>query len=243
MGNRREPRGGFRRISLCCLVLLIAGFNGRAHAQGYPSGPGGLPSGRGARSPQQDEIPSTPQEVKPDKAATKAYANGVKTMAKARELEDEIAKATDPDKKAKAESKLEDTYGRALEQFTEVLRNKSDMYDAWNQIGYVHLRFGAYRESIDDFNHGLKLKPDVPEALEFRGEAFLGIDHLDEAKATYMDLFFHARPLADRLMVAMQSWLKNHQVAANGVRATEIDSFDKWLQEREGIAKTTASTN
>jgi hypothetical protein len=27
------------------------------------------------------------------------------------------------------------------------------------------------------------------------------------------------------------------------VRASDIDSFDKWVQERDGIAKTTASTN
>jgi tetratricopeptide (TPR) repeat protein len=238
---RQPPRGNMRRILFCCLALVIADLRiAPANAQGYP---GGVPpiTGSGGRTSQQEQIPSAPPDVKPEKAAAKAYAAGTKSMAKARELEDAIAKATDPDKKAKAVSKLEDTYGRALEQFTEVLRNKNDMYDAWNQIGYVHLRFGAYRESIDDFNHGLKLKPDVPEAIEYRGEAFLGVDHLDEAKATYMDLFFHARPLADRLMAAMQAWLKNHQVAANGVRATDIESFDKWVQERDGIAKTTAA--
>ena len=91
--------------------------------------------------------------------------------------------------------KLEDTYGKALEQFTEVLRNKNDMYDAWNKIGFIHLHFGAYRESIDDYNHALALKPDLQEAIEHRGEAFMAVDRLDEAKAAYMDLFFHARPL------------------------------------------------
>jgi tetratricopeptide (TPR) repeat protein len=246
MSTRCQPQGAMRRVLFCCLALTLAGLKFMpAHAQGYPAGRGGIPSvtGSGGRTAQQEEIPSAPAEIKPDKAATKAYSNGMKTMAKARELEDVIAKSTDPEKKAKAESKLEDAYGKALEQFTEVLRNKGDMYDAWNQIGYLHLRFGAYRESIDDYNHGLKLKPDVLDAVEHRGEAFLGIDHLDEAKATYMDLFFHARPLADQLMAAMQVWLKNHRVAANGVRASDIDSFDKWVQERDGIAKTTASAN
>jgi hypothetical protein len=71
----------------------------------------------------------------------------------------------------------------------------------------------------------------------------LGIDRLDEAKAAYMDLFFHARPLADQLMVGMRAWLQNHRAAANGMRATDIDAFDKWVQERDGIAKTTASAN
>jgi hypothetical protein len=58
-----------------------------------------------------------------------------------------------------------------------------------------------------------------------------------------MDLFNHERPLADQLMVSMQSWLESHRAAANGMRAADIDAFDKWLQERGGIAKQTASTS
>jgi len=225
-----------RRILFCCLALAVADLRiAQVVAQGYP---GGVPpiTGSGGRTQQREEIPSAPAEVKPDKAAAKAYAAGMKSMAKAHELED-------PDKKGKAMSKLEDTYARALDQFTEVLRNKGDMYDPWNQIGYVHLRFGAYRESIDDYNHALALKPDLLEATQHRGEAYLGIDHLDEAKAAYMDLFFHARPLADQLMLGMQAWLQSHRAAANGMRAVDIDTFDKWVQERDGIAKTTASAN
>jgi hypothetical protein len=226
-----------RRILFCCLVLSLVHLKiAPAGAQGYPQGPGGIPpiTGSGGRTQQQSEIPSAPAEVKPEKAAAKAYAAGTKTMVKAHELEDAIAKATDPDKKAKAVSKLEDAYGKALDQFTEVLRNKNDMYDAWNQIGYVHLRFGAFRESVDDYNHALALKPDLLEATQHRGEAYLGIDRLDEAKAAYMD---------HQLMVGMQAWLQSHRAAANGMSAATIDAFDKWVQEREGIAKTTASAN
>jgi hypothetical protein len=234
--------GDMRRILLCCLVLLAAELHGApSYAQGYPIG--GIPpiTGSGGRTPQQQEIPSAPAEVKPDKAAAKAYAAAMKSMQKAHELEETIAKTTDPDKKANTLAKLDDIYGRALEQFTEVLRNKNDMYDAWSKIGFIHLHFGAYRESIDDYNHALALKPDLSEAIEHRGEAFMGTDHLDDAKAAYMDLFFHARPLADQMMVTMQSWLQNHRTSANGVRPADIDAFDKWLQEREGIAKTTAA--
>jgi hypothetical protein len=41
----------------------------------------------------------------------------------------------------------------------------------------------------------------------------------------------------------MQTWLESHRAAANGMRAGDIDSFGKWLQEREGIAKQTASAS
>ncbi len=205
---------------------------------------GPSPMGRGGGGPPGGEsIPSSPSPEKPDKAAAKAYASGMKDLNKARELEELISKSTDPDKKAKAQGKLEDTYGAALEQFTEVLRNKPDMYEAWNEVGLVHLRLGAYRESIDDYDHALKLKFDLPEAIANRGLACLMADRLDDAKAAYMDLFFHERPLADELMVHMQDWVQQHRTAANGVRPADIDSFDKWVTERSGIAKTAAAGN
>jgi len=236
-----------QRILVSCLVLLASLGTGAhsAFAQGYPGGGGQMPGGRpgmgsGIQQPG-DVSPSTPATEKPDAAAKKAFNAGVKSLNRAREFEEAAAKATNPDKKAGALDKVSDAYGRALDQFTEALRNKGDMFEAWNYVGYIHLRLGAYGESIDDYNHTLALKPDLLEAVEHRAEAYMAVDRLDDAKAAYMDLFNHARPLADQLMVSMQKWLESHRVAANGMRAAEIDSFDKWLQERGGIAKQTAS--
>jgi tetratricopeptide (TPR) repeat protein len=237
-----------RRNLILCLALLVAAAQGvQAQQQPYPNGPvgpGSIPSitGSGGRDKGVEDVPATPIEVKPDKAAAKAYAAGTKTMAKVHELEELVAKSTDSDKKGKAQDKLDDAYGKGLDQFTEVLRNKNDMYQAWAQVGYIHFRLGAYREAVDDYNHALALNPDLIEAIAYRGEAYLGVDRLEDAKAAYMDLFFHARPLADQMMVLMQAWLQSHRVAANGVRPRDIDAFDKWLQERDAIAKTTAST-
>ena len=213
---------------------------GGAMAQGYGQRPGSMNGPGGAGHGPDESMPSAPATVKPDKAARKASEAGQKTMAKAREFEQQAAQATDPDKKARALEKAEDSYGRALDQFTEVLRNRDDA-DAWNQVGYIHLHFGAYRESIDDYNHALALKPDMEEAVAHRAQAYLAQDRLDEAKAAYMELFNHARPFADELLSLMQTWVKNHRATANGVRPGEIDSFDKWVTERSGIAQTAAN--
>jgi len=241
-----------RRISICFLVLLAwAGAGVEASLAGgqggYPGG-GGMPGGRGGMGQQGmgqpgDEPPSAPAPDKPDKAAAKAFKAGVKSLNKAREYQDAADKATNPDKKSDALYRVSEEYGKALDQFTEALSNKGDMFEAWNYVGYIHLRLGAFNESIDDYNHTLALKADLLEAIEHRAEAYMAVDRLDEAKAAYMDLFNHARPLADQLMVSMQSWLESHRVAANGMRASDIDSFGKWLQEREGIAKQTASAS
>jgi tetratricopeptide (TPR) repeat protein len=237
--------GEMRAFSIGCLALLLAGVQAVQAQQGGPVvGPGSVPgiTGNGGRG-QSDPNPIAPAEVKPDKAAAKALAAGTKTMNKVHELEAFIATTTDRDKKSNAQYKLDEAYGKALDQFTEVLRNKNDMYEAWSQVGYVHFRLGAYREAVDDYNHALALKPDLLEAIAYRGEAYLALDRLDDAKAAYMDLFFHDRARADQMMVLMQAWLQNHRTAANGVRPGDIDAFDKWLQERDAIAKTTASSN
>jgi tetratricopeptide (TPR) repeat protein len=229
-----------RGILICCLAFLAS----QAGAQGYPGGAGGgqMPGGRGGGMSQPGaDMPSTPAPEKPDAAARKAFNAGVKSLNKAREFEDIAAKATNPDKKATALGKQSDAYGKALDQFTEALSNKGDMVDAWNDVGYIHLRLGAYGEAIDDYNHTLAINPDLLEAIEHRAEAYMQVDRLDEAQAAYMNLFNHARPLADQLMVSMQNWLESHRAAANGMRPAAIDAFGKWLQEREGIAKQTAS--
>jgi tetratricopeptide (TPR) repeat protein len=238
-----------RRISIGCLVVLAWLWAGTplafAGGQGYPGGGGQMPGGRpgmgsGMNQPGS-ELPSTPAADKPDAAAKKAFNAGVKSLNRAREFEEVAAKATNPDKKAAAMEKVGDAYNRALDLFTEALSNQGDMVDAWNDAGYVHLRLGAYSESIDDYNHTLALKPDLLEAVQHRAEAYLAVDRLDEAKAAYMNLFNHARPLADQLMVSMQKWLERHRAAAAGMRPADIDSFDQWLKERDGIAKSTAS--
>jgi hypothetical protein len=244
---RPSPKVAKMRPILVSLALLAFGMQTQiVQAQGYPGGGGGpMGGGMGGRGgggpPPQESIPSNPSPEKPDKAAAKAYAGGIKAMGRAHELEDVIAKSTDPDKKAKAQAKLEDTYGVALDQFTEVLRNKSDMYDAWNQVGYVHLQLGAYRESIDDYDHALKQKADLPAAVANRALACLMVDRLDDVESAYMDLYFHQRPLADDLMVHMQDWVQRHRTASQGVRPAEIDAFDKFVTERNGIAKTAAA--
>jgi tetratricopeptide (TPR) repeat protein len=235
------------RFSLsCCALVAVAACAVSALAGGQimPGGGGQIPGvgrpGTMGGGPPDDSPPQQSTE-KPDVAASKAYKQAMKSLDKAKELEAAAASAPNADKKAKALEKLDDAYNRALDQFTEALSNKGDMVEAWDHVGYVHLKLGAFREAIDDYNHALTLKPDLLEAVEHRAEAFLAVDRLEDVRIAYMDLFNHAPELATQLMAAMQKWLADHQADAHGIRASDIDAFGKWLSEREGIAKQTAS--
>ncbi|HEX3846907.1 MAG TPA: tetratricopeptide repeat protein [Steroidobacteraceae bacterium] len=243
--HKQPSRRPTRPLAAGALLLLVAGVLPVTVVlgQAYPGGPmsGGRGMGQPITGPADDLSSSSPQSEKPDAAARKAYKAAMKSLEKAREYEEAAAKATNPDKKAAEMDKVGDAYNRALDQFTEALGNKADMLDAWNNVGYIHLKLGAYNESIDDYNHVLESKPDVLEAVEHRGEAFVAVNRLEDAEASYMDLFNHERPLADQLMASMQKWRDAHRAAPNGVRAADIDAFAKWLGERDAIAKQTAS--
>jgi tetratricopeptide (TPR) repeat protein len=199
---------------------------------------GGMPGGGGRPSMNQPggDSMSAPRVDKPDVAAQKAYRAAEKSLAKAREHDDLALKAPNADKKTGELEKARDSYYRALDLFTEALSGNAEMFEAWNGAGEVHLRLGAYGESVDDYDHALKFRPDYPDATLHRAEAYLQLDRLDEAESAYMELFNHDRPRADRLLQDMQQWLAAHRAEPKGMRQTTIDAFDTWLKDRAKAA-------
>jgi tetratricopeptide (TPR) repeat protein len=228
-------------VALCGLQVRIA------DAQGMPGGMGGGGMGGGGRGqmpPGAGGMPAEPPSVtedKPEVAVRKALKAATKALDKAKALEADAAATNDPDKKAKEMDRVSDQYSIALDAFTDALSHKSDLVEAWDQVGYVHLRLGAYREAIDDYDHTLALKPELMEAIEHRAEAYLAVDHLDEVKIAYMDLYNHTPDLAAQLMAAMQKWLAARQADPSGSRSADAAAFAKWVSDRDGIAKQTAS--
>lgn len=221
------------------LAAVAACAAARAYAQMPPGGPGG-PGGAGS---MPSTLTADPLPVPPDKAAQKAFAAGVKSLNKAKEQEAAAANAANPDKKAAALEKVQDAYNRALDQFTEALSQKGDLFDAWNDVGYVHLKLGAFAESVDDYDHALALKADSYDAIEHRGEALLALDRVNAVEPAYMDLYSHDRARADRLMTLMQQWVARHRTAAGGVRPADIDSFERWVAEHNDAAQQAAAAH
>jgi tetratricopeptide (TPR) repeat protein len=230
-----------RRILLMTAFAVAAATLSSGWAWAQMPGGGPMSGGRPGSAPPGEQIDTTPRPDKPDAAARKAYKEAAKALNKAMEHDQLALKASNPDKRADELDKARDSYYRALDYFTEALSNNAEMSEAWNSAGYVHLRLGAYGESIDDYDHALKFNPDLQEAIAHRAEAYLRLDRLDEAESAYMDLFNHARPLADQLMPAMQRWLEEHRQDPKGVRPAQIQAFDQWLKERDKLANPAAS--
>jgi tetratricopeptide (TPR) repeat protein len=233
--------GTMRRILLNCVALIAAAANvALAGGQMMPGGQNQV-TGAPPLAGQHEQEPVTPSEEKPDVAAKKAFNAAMKALNKAKEFEAIAAAAPDADRRGNALEKMNDRYNKALDLFTEALSNKGDMVDAWDNVGYVHLRLGAYAEAVDDYNHVLARKPELLEAVAHRAEANLALDRLDDVKIAYMDLFNRAPNLADQLMLAMHKWLADHRDDSHGMRPADVAAFDKWLKERDTVAQQSAA--
>lgn len=178
----------------------------------------------------------------PADIAKSAYNSGIGYLKDAKEYEQDALKATDPKKIAKAQAKAQKAYKKAFNDFSTATQKVPGMFEAWNYVGFTERHLGNYDAALTAYAKALELKPNYPEALEYRGEAFLGLNALDDAKQAYSELFLQAPPLATQLLMAMHSWVDKQRQNPSGVDAAGLDAFAAWLTEREAQAKQSADT-
>ncbi|MFO1465493.1 MAG: tetratricopeptide repeat protein [Steroidobacteraceae bacterium] len=181
------------------------------------------------------------EEASPESLAKSEYNAGLRSVKKAKEYESDATSASTPEKQARAREKAQKAFGKALEQFHAAVGHAPNLVEAWNYIGFSNRHLGAYAESLEAYDKALTLNPRYFEAMEYRAEAYLGLNRIDEAKSAYMDLFRDARPLSDELLGVMQSWVAARRQDAKGLEPAQLDAFEQWVGERTGIAKQTAS--
>lgn len=183
---------------------------------------------------------SVPQ-ADPADQATEAYNRGLASRDKAWELEERAESAGDAKQRAKFEGKAQKEYAKAIRAFRSATEADPKMYQAFSSLGYALRKTGQYEGSLTAYNEALDLAPGYTEAIEYRAEAFLGLDRLDEVREAYMQLFREDRERADELMVAMQQWLEQRQVDPAGLDSSAIDEFSVWVKDRAEVSGNTAS--
>lgn len=133
---------------------------------------------------------------------------------------------------------LKEAYVRARKAFQDAAASDPSMAEAWNGLGYSQRRLGDYDTALASYARALTLQPGYPEATEYRGEAYLALNRVDDAKQAYLDLFATNRALADTLMTAMKKWIAAQKSGAHQATAADLA---KWVEERAQIAAQTAS--
>jgi tetratricopeptide (TPR) repeat protein len=182
--------------------------------------------------------PSVQQPIgkTPEQQAMNAYNSGVHLVEKADDLGADAARQTDEHKRKKALDKARQNYSSALRKFAQAVELQSNMYQAWNYLGYTQRKLGNYQDALIAYDRALSIKPGYAEAIEYRGHAYLGLNRLSEAKESYLGLYATNSKLAASLLKGMQEWVGAHRVDAAGVDGAMLESFASWVSERSKIA-------
>lgn len=133
-----------------------------------------------------------------------------------------------------------EAYASARAKLQSLIARSPQYAEAWNSLGYTQRQLGSYDDSLASYAKALELKPGYPEALEYRGEAFLRLDRIHDAKQAYLDLFASNRKIAATLLASMKVWIKAQQTS-HGADASEVTDLQQWVQERSTIATQTAA--
>jgi tetratricopeptide (TPR) repeat protein len=220
-----------RQIVVTVLVVLATGSATCFASAGGSMGKGSMGGGQNLNS-----MPRSPQDE-----AVDAYNAGVRDVGKAKDYENDAAKAGKEDKRARALGKAQKAYATALDEFNRAADKNPNLYQAWNYVGFCQRHLGNFEAALNAYGKALDLNPRYGEAYEYRAEAYLGLNRIEEAKASYITLFSAARPLADELMTSMHRWVEDRQHDAKGVSADDLAAFAKWVDERTAVAQQTAS--
>ena len=170
-------------------------------------------------------------KLTPQQKAMVAYNEGLEHRNRAWELE-EAAAAAAGDKAAKKAAKAQKAYKKAIERFRSATDEVPNFHQAFSSLGYALRKTGQYQESLEAYDRSLAIDPRYTEAIEYRGEAYLGLDRIEEAKGAYMQLFQFDRARAAELMTAMKRWLEDRRSDAGELDEQAIEGFATWVEER-----------
>jgi tetratricopeptide (TPR) repeat protein len=213
-------------------AVLITSAVGLAHVGIFANGSSApAPSGGGASS-----LPS----MSPEERAIEAFKSGDEHRVKGKKLEEEAATKKGADiEKTLAKAKSE--YQKSLKDFNNAAKLNPKLAPAYNGMGFAYRKAGDYAKALENYDQAIELaKPKVfVEAIEYRGEAYLGLNRIDDARQAYLDLFALDRTQADSLMEAMKKWVATHKTDPAGVSPDAVSGFEKWIGERDGLSKQT----
>jgi tetratricopeptide (TPR) repeat protein len=198
-----------------------------------------LPAAAYASRSSTISLPPT-QKLTPEQEAARAYNDGLEYADKADKLGMEAAAETEAAKKEKLVKKSLGKYADAADKFAEATKKNPKLFQAWGSLGYAYRKGGKYKDALAAYDKSLELQPGYTPAIEYRAEAYLELDRLDDVKEAYMFLFRNDRPRANELDGAIQKWLEKRKGSPGTLDQATFDSFSAWAAERHQLASQTS---
>lgn len=196
-------------------------------------------NGSSAPPPSASSSGSGMPAMSPEERAIEVFKNGDEHRIKGRKLEEESATKQGADV-AKSAAKARSEFEKSLKDFQKAAQLNPQLFQAYNGMGYGYRKTGDYVKALEMYDRAIRMAPGFyPEAIEYRAEAYLSLNRVDEARKAYLDLFAADRKQADALMAAMRNWVAARRTDPSGVDVAAIDAFEKWVVERDAMAKQT----
>ena len=111
------------------------------------------------------------------------------------------------------------------------------MCQAYRSLGYALRKTGDYVRSLEAYDKALELSPGYAEAIEYRGEAYLGLDRVEEAKRAYLTLLNGGNARAGELLTAMRKYVDEKRSEGG-----DVAELADWVVKRESLAGMNGAT-
>jgi tetratricopeptide (TPR) repeat protein len=181
------------------------------------------------------------QQLTPEQEAVTYYNDGISYRDKAAKLEKEAETEADAGKRQKLEAKAKDKHEDSIKKFVKATEKNPALFQAWGSLGYAYRKVGNYNASLAAYGKALEIQPNYTPAIEYRAEAYLGLNQLDSVKTVYMQLFTMDRPRADELAAAIDKWLEKRKTDPAGLDPAQLQEFSAWAAQRKQLASQVSS--
>lgn len=184
--------------------------------------------GPGSYQPPAKSSPSKP--ALSEEQAIDAYNLGYAAIQRGDHASALAEAASDAAEKRQSLQAAKKDYEQARRHFEAAVRLDAYLYEGFTYLGYANRKLGRHARALEAYEHALKLNPDYSYAIEYQGQAYLGLNRIDEARFNYLRLYALNKGQAKKLLQAMQSWLDAHQDSAPA--GIDVSSFAAWVAQR-----------
>jgi len=184
------------------------------------------PAAWGAGAPKV----SSQANLTPKQRAAQSFNQGIDHRDKAWKYEKALATETDARKVTKLEAKIRKEYEKAIKDYEAAIKLDPNMFPAHGSLGYALRKTGDYENALVSYDRALTIMPGYAEAIEYRAEAYLGLDRLSDAKVAYLTLLNGGSDRAAELLTAMRKHVDQQQ--SKGV---DVAEFAEWVSKRESL--------
>lgn len=181
-----------------------------------------------------EEQPASPPKASPQRRAIEHYNKGIEHRDQAWSYAEQAEKSTVEKEREAYRDKARKEYEKALVEQRQAVALDPALFEAYSSMGYAQRKLGYFAEALKSYDRALELNADYMEAVEYRAEAYLGLNRVGEAQRAYELLFRRDPERAELLLLAFEIWVAQ---SPKGVAADEVAKVQRWIDGKAAVAR------